>query len=81
MGRLPSWAYTGILGRDMISLMEPCVCRAFDNLRDVRGLEYELDFVTNRANRDLQVNTCPPSCTSYGIISVEDLARHPVRWS
>ena len=34
-------------------------CRAFDNLRDVRGLEYELDFVTNRASRDLQV--CP-SC-------------------
>ena len=33
-----------------------CVCRAFDNLRDVRGLEYELDFVTNRANRDLQVS-------------------------
>jgi hypothetical protein len=29
--------------------------RAFDNLRDVRGLEYELDFITNRANRDLQV--------------------------
>ena len=34
-----------------------CLCRAFDNLRDVRGLEYELDFVTNRANRDLQVST------------------------
>lgn len=30
-------------------------CRAFDNLRQVRGLEYELDFVTNRASRDLQV--------------------------
>ena len=30
-------------------------CRAFDNLRDVRGLEYELDFVTNRASRDVQV--------------------------
>ncbi len=27
----------------------------FDNLRDVRGLEYELDFVTNRASRDIQV--------------------------
>ena len=35
-----------------------CFCRAFDNLRDVRGLEYELDFVTNRANRDLQVTAC-----------------------
>ena len=37
-------------------------CRAFDNLRDVRGLEYELDFVTNRAGRDLQVrlrSLCP----------------------
>ena len=37
-------------------------CRAFDNLRDVRGLEYELDFVTNRASRDLQVHLaslCP----------------------
>ena len=37
-------------------------CRAFDNLRDVRGLEYELDFVSNRASRDLQVrpsSLCP----------------------
>ena len=29
---------------------------AFDKLRDVRGLEYELDFVTNRAQRESQVN-------------------------
>lgn len=49
-----------------------CCCRAFDNLRDVRGLEYELDFVTNRANRDLQVhllytNFACLSCTGKGI--------------
>lgn len=29
---------------------------AFDTLRDVRGLEYELDFVTNRAQRESQVS-------------------------
>jgi hypothetical protein len=30
---------------------------AFDRLRDVRGLEYELDFVTNRAQRTEQART------------------------
>lgn len=32
-----------------------CVHSAFDQLRSVREMEYELDFVTNRANRDIQV--------------------------
>ena len=30
---------------------------AFDKLRSVREMEYELDFVTNRANRDMQVGS------------------------
>jgi hypothetical protein len=29
------------------------VCRAFDKLKEVRQLEYELDFAQNRARRDL----------------------------
>ena len=31
------------------------LCSLFDKLRDVREMEYELDFVTNRASRDAQV--------------------------
>lgn len=30
-------------------------CSSFEKLRSVREMEYELDFVTNRANRDTQV--------------------------
>ena len=30
-----------------------CTCRAFDKLKEVRQLEYELDFAQNRARRDL----------------------------
>lgn len=30
---------------------------AFDKLRSVRDMEYELDFVTNRAHRDMQVGS------------------------
>ena len=30
-------------------------CSAFDKLRSVREVEYELDFVTNKAARDTQV--------------------------
>jgi len=38
------------------SVTQPhCVHSAFDQLRSVREMEYELDFVTNRANRDIQV--------------------------
>jgi hypothetical protein len=29
------------------------ICRAFDKLKEVRQLEYELDFAQNRARRDL----------------------------
>ncbi len=35
---------------------------AFDRLRDVRGLEYELDFVTNRAQRTEQARAPAPAC-------------------
>jgi hypothetical protein len=45
-------------------------CRVFDTLRDVRGLEYELDFVTNRANRDIQVTT--PAVHSKGKVRGPD---------
>ena len=38
------------------------VCRAFDKLRSVREMEYELDFVTNRANRDTQVHRNSSLC-------------------
>ena len=30
-------------------------CSSFEKLRSVREMEYELDFVTNRANRDTKV--------------------------
>ena len=35
---------------------------AFDKLRSVRDMEYELDFVTNRAHRDTQVGNHTPAC-------------------
>lgn len=41
----------------MIALTFRSCCSSFEKLRSVREMEYELDFVTNRANRDAQV--CP----------------------
>ena len=38
---------------------------AFDRLRDVRGLEYELDFVTNRAQRTEQARAFSTSPSNY----------------
>ena len=36
----------------------------------MRGLEYELDFVTNRANRDLQVSNAAVCTVSLAVCSV-----------
>lgn len=43
---------------------------AFDRLRDVRGLEYELDFVTNRAQRTEQARALQPS-KPYGLQCID----------
>ena len=42
------------LGHSESSHMQLPCCRSFEKLRSVREMEYELDFVTNRANRDTQ---------------------------
>lgn len=39
----------------LLMLSSNC-CSMFDKLRNVRDIEYELDFMTNRAAKDAQVN-------------------------
>ena len=57
------WQDSLILASTEVSL--PC-CSSFEKLRSVREMEYELDFVTNRANRDTQVwfAACALLCTA-----------------
>ena len=54
------WFRTTVAGADQLALLaRPKVllpgCSSFEKLRSVREMEYELDFVTNRASRDTQV--------------------------
>ena len=44
-------------------------CSSFEKLRSVREMEYELDFVTNRANRDTQVCSTPFDLFTTGKVS------------
>ena len=47
-----------------VSYMHLRCCRSFKKLRSVRETEYELDFVTNRANRDTQEYYMPSGSDS-----------------